>query len=203
MGIVVNTGETGLDAMLSDFAQLWDTYGRNICICAENTLEQPEADRADACIILVRDEDWSYGTEGSTFLENHPGSLTLTCPVSYAALEEALLSLLRDTSADACEPDILQRSGTEEITFDPAGSRVFVRDSAVVLTPTEYKLFQMLWNHRGEIVPRQALIRSVWHGEITGNRCDVHIAGLRRKLIPVFGKGALTCIRGAGYTFRG
>ncbi|MBQ7923141.1 MAG: winged helix-turn-helix transcriptional regulator [Clostridia bacterium] len=204
MGIYVHTGDRGLDAMLTDFAALWKKYSGNVCICSDKTLAEAEAAEADGYIVLIRESAWAYSGEGSAFLAAHTRCLCLTCPVSYAELEESLLRLAGEYTGEMGDGTHLsERHGEYEVTFDPAESSITANGNKVILTPTEYKLFRMLYAHKGEIVPRQALVRSVWKGEIAGNRCDVHIAGLRRKLIPIFGKGALTCVRGAGYVFRG
>ena len=204
MGLTVNTGNAALDVMLTDFAMLWKEHRGNICICSSETLTQADTLAADGYIVLVKDSDWQYSEEGNAFIDTHTHCFILTCPVSYAELEEAILHLSTGNATNSGEEKIRQEQERGfEITFEPDKNSISVSGNTVVLTPTEFKLLQMLHAQKGEIVPRQALIQSVWKGDITGNRCDVHLAGLRRKLIPVFGKGVLTCIRGAGYVFRG
>ena len=204
MGIFIHTGDSALDAMLTDFAALWKKYSGNVCICSDKKLSEAEKLGMDSYIVLTEKSDWRYSAEGSAFLNVHSSSLCLTCPVSYAELEDGLLRLSGEYTGEGRERNILAESGANyEVVFQPVGNSITANGIEIVLTPTEYKLFRLLYTHKGEIVPRQALIHSVWKGEITGNRCDVHLAGLRRKLIPVFGNGVLTCIRGSGYIFRG
>ena len=204
MGIAVHTGESALDAMLTDFALLWKQYSGNVCICSDKTLAQADTVLSDGYIVLVRDSGWQYTAEGRTFLDTHAHCLTLTCPVSYAELEDALFRLAAGRTGEGGEAKVHgEQAEIYPIAFDTDKNCISVQGNTIVLTPTEYKLFQILYAHKGEIVPRQVLVQAVWKGGVTGNRCDVHLAGLRRKLIPVFGKGVLTCIRGAGYVFRG
>jgi two-component system, OmpR family, KDP operon response regulator KdpE len=84
-----------------------------------------------------------------------------------------------------------QRSGQNEPVFtsddlsvDLALRRVFVRDGEVHLTPTEYKLLQVLIHHAGKVVTHRQMLLEVW-GVAHVNEVQylrVHMSQLRHKI---------------------
>ena len=77
---------------------------------------------------------------------------------------------------------------------------VILDGQAVVLTHQEYRLFALLVQHRGEIVPRAILLTQVFGYalEARTRTLDVHIRRLRKKL----GEGPrIETIVGKGYRF--
>ena len=72
------------------------------------------------------------------------------------------------------------------------------------LTAKEAELLRFLINHRGQVVPRERILKQVWKEQpyITERTVDVHIAWLRQKLEdnPQSPKHILT-MRGEGYRF--
>jgi two-component system KDP operon response regulator KdpE len=72
------------------------------------------------------------------------------------------------------------------IRVDLTRRLVFVRDSEVHLTPTEYKLLTTLFRYRGRVVTQRQLLKEVW-GLAHVNQTQylrVYMAQLRRKLEP-------------------
>ena len=75
---------------------------------------------------------------------------------------------------------------------------VILDGQAVVLTRQEYRLFVMLVQHTGEIVPRAILLTQVFGYALEARTLDVHIRRLRKKL----GEGPrIETIVGKGYRF--
>ncbi len=70
------------------------------------------------------------------------------------------------------------------------------------LTPRLVALLQMLMDHHGEVVEREALFKKVWETDYTGDTrtLDVHISWLRRAIeLDAENPKFLKTIRGVGY----
>ncbi|MFN7997519.1 MAG: winged helix-turn-helix domain-containing protein [Bryobacteraceae bacterium] len=78
--------------------------------------------------------------------------------------------------------------------------RVLLDLKALKLTRLEYKLLAVLTQQAGEIVPRAALLMTVWgYGpDIRTRTLDVHIRRLRAKL-GEYGRKHIETIFGSGY----
>ena len=85
---------------------------------------------------------------------------------------------------------------------DSGAVRVEIEGRDLELTPTEFKLLQVLMERRGRVQSRRKLLESVW--EVTANiatrTVDMHVQRLRAKL----GEEAewIETVRGFGYRFR-
>ena len=85
---------------------------------------------------------------------------------------------------------------------DTGAVRVEIEGHDLELTPTEFKLLQVLMERRGRVQSRRKLLESVW--EVTANiatrTVDMHVQRLRTKL----GEEAewIETVRGFGYRFR-
>ncbi|MEX2583319.1 MAG: response regulator transcription factor [Gemmatimonadota bacterium] len=86
--------------------------------------------------------------------------------------------------------------------IDPGAVKVEVDGRDLELTPTEFKLLQVLMERRGRVQSRRKLLESVW--DVTANiatrTVDMHVQRLRTKL----GEEAdwIETVRGFGYRFR-
>jgi len=71
------------------------------------------------------------------------------------------------------------------------------------LSSPELSILRLLADHRGQVVPREALYYAIWgRAASRGSRvADVHVSRLRRKLLSVFpaSAGALRSVRAQGY----
>jgi DNA-binding response OmpR family regulator len=67
---------------------------------------------------------------------------------------------------------------------------------ALALSPKEFLLLNVLVEHEGRIVSKEALIASVWREPIDLNTLEVHISNLRRALGP---PPLIRTVRGYGY----
>lgn len=88
------------------------------------------------------------------------------------------------------------------VTLDPDQARVQVDGRQVSLTPTEFRLLQVLVERRGRVQSRRQLLEAVWEttANITTRTVDMHVQRLRSKL----GDAAdwIETVRGFGYRFR-
>ncbi len=88
------------------------------------------------------------------------------------------------------------------VTADFARGEFLKNGKSVALAAKEAELLRFLVNHRGQVVPREKILKQVWSEQphITERTVDVHIAWLRQKLEddPQSPKHILTA-RGEGY----
>jgi two-component system, OmpR family, KDP operon response regulator KdpE len=104
-----------------------------------------------------------------------------------------------------CEPDLKSepcqvRLGN--VLVDLVAKRVTPTD--IRLTPTEWRLFEMLVRHPGRLLSRELLLRQVWgpgYDRATGN-LRLYVAQLRRKLEPDPSRPRwFITVPGVGYRF--
>ncbi len=91
----------------------------------------------------------------------------------------------------------------ERITIDPGRHRVTVDEREVHLTPSEFRILQMLAGRPGWVFSRTHIMDRI-KGDgtvVTERSIDVQVAGLRKKLGDA-GKLVET-VRGMGYRFKG
>src|SRR5690606_36482096 len=87
-------------------------------------------------------------------------------------------------------------------TMDIEAKRAEVAGRELDLTPTEFRLLQVLMERRGRVQSRRQLLESVWEvtAKITTRTVDMHVQRLRSKA------GAdgdwIETVRGFGYRFR-
>lgn len=106
--------------------------------------------------------------------------------------------LARTSNADAPVPRM--RAGPVEIDSDR--HRVMVAGNGVELTPTEFKLLELLARRRGRVQSRERLLQDVWGYESSTDTrtVDTHMRRLREKIGPA--AGYLETVRGLGYRFK-
>ena len=86
--------------------------------------------------------------------------------------------------------------------IDTGAVRVEVDGRDLGLTPTEFKLLQVLMERRGRVQSRRKLLESVWEvtASIATRTVDMHVQRLRTKLGPE--AEWIETVRGFGYRFR-
>lgn len=86
--------------------------------------------------------------------------------------------------------------------LDPDAASARVDDRELDLTPTEFRLLQVLMERRGRVQSRRQLLETVWEvtARITTRTVDMHVQRLRAKA----GAAAdwVETVRGFGYRFR-
>ncbi|MBO4758950.1 MAG: response regulator transcription factor [Spirochaetaceae bacterium] len=128
------------------------------------------------------------------------------------AIEELLArirSVLRRSAQQEPSRADSSPSASSVITFDrltlnPASYEVFIDQTLVSLTKTEFLLLKCLLCHQGEVLSRTDIINEVWGEDhyIDENSVDVYVRYLRTKIDEVFNVSYITTVRGAGYTIR-
>jgi len=86
-----------------------------------------------------------------------------------------------------------------ELVLDHGRHEVLVKNHAVDLTATEFKLLALLMDRRGRVQGRDRLLNDVWGYEsvIDTRTVDTHVRRLREKLGPL--ASYIETIRGVGY----
>ena len=118
------------------------------------------------------------------------GNDYVTKPFRMLELLSRIRALLR---ANAPGP---LRSG--DIELDARFMAVRRAGQPVAVTPTEFRLMQMLLRGAGRIATREMLLRCIWDSEgafIDDNTLSVHISRLREKV----GARHIRTVRGVGY----
>jgi len=96
------------------------------------------------------------------------------------------------------------RYGKGDVLIDIDAHRVEVRGQAVDLTPTEFRLLDVLMRHRGMVLSTDQLLQLAWRDPTaTGpDRVKFTMLRLRRKLgWTGAGEGPIETVRGFGYRF--
>ncbi len=92
-----------------------------------------------------------------------------------------------------------------DLVLDPAARQVSRAGMQIALTRTEYSLLERLMYRAGQVVPRRALIESVWglEREIEDNTLDAFMHLLRNKIDSPGQPKLIHTVRGVGYVIRG
>lgn len=114
----------------------------------------------------------------------------LVKPFSLAELVARLEALLRRSLPQT------QALQIGDVRLEPERMRAWRGERPLELSPKEFLLLQRLLENRARVVPKEALIWSVWHEAADPNTLEVHISSLRRSLgdPPV-----IRTVRGYGY----
>ncbi len=112
-------------------------------------------------------------------------------PFGLMELQARIKAVLRRTRREST----LLRCGPLEIDVS---ARTVRRDGvAVELTYKEFELLRLLAAHRGTVLSRDEILRTVWDYDFAGETrtVDMHIKALRQKL----GDDMIVTVRGVGY----
>jgi two-component system phosphate regulon response regulator PhoB len=107
---------------------------------------------------------------------------------------------------------VLRRSREDEddgsvsvgaLRIDGAAHRVYARDDALHVGPTEYRLLHFFMTHADRVYTRAQLLDHVWGGNVyvEERTVDVHIRRLRKALEPAQLEDMVQTVRGSGYRF--
>jgi two-component system phosphate regulon response regulator PhoB len=89
------------------------------------------------------------------------------------------------------------------LILDRAVHRMFVKDQAVELAPTVFRLMAFFLENQGRVFSRNELLTRAWAKNIrAGHRTvDVHVRRLRQQLEPFGCEDMIQTVRGFGYRF--
>jgi two-component system, OmpR family, response regulator RegX3 len=124
----------------------------------------------------------------------------VTKPFSMAELIGRVRAILRRRELDRAGVEGIRRVGGLEL--DPLRHRVRVDGEQVTLTPSEFRLLDLLAGEPERVFRRKEIMQHLWESSYVGDQraCDIHISNLRRKLEadPANPKRIVT-VRGVGY----
>ena len=117
----------------------------------------------------------------------------LTKPFAFDELLARIRALHR--RAALSQPDVLE---VGEVAMDRTSHEVRVQGVRIDLTPTEYRLLELLMQNPGRLLTRQTILARVWGYdiEVAPNAVEQYVHYLRSKLADAL---TVTTVRGAGY----
>jgi DNA-binding response OmpR family regulator len=119
-------------------------------------------------------------------------------PFDASELEARVAALVRRARQSLHQTE--RRIG--DLVLDRRAKRATVHGVTLDLTPTEFRLVDLLTGELGRLFTREELLAQVWDGRISGpsRAVDVHLGRLRRKLEHAAVRGFRVCARrGFGY----
>ena len=124
----------------------------------------------------------------------------VTKPFSMAELIVRVRAILRRQELDRSGDERVRRVGDLELN---SSRHTVTRDGeAVSLTPSEFRLLDLLAGEPERVFSRREIMQHLWESSYVGDQraCDIHISNLRRKLEddPANPRRIVT-VRGVGY----
>jgi two-component system response regulator MprA len=183
------TGDTP-DAIVLDIG-LPDLDGLDVC-----RLLRSEGNRVPILILTARDavSDRIDGLDAGA--DDY-----LVKPFDVDELKARLRALLRRASGDGSEPEGMQFA---ELRLDSSRHGVWVGETFVELTRTEYQLLELLIRNPRRVLPHTLIYDRVWGYDFgpTSNALRVYVGYLRRKLEDAGARPLIHTVRGVGYALR-
>ncbi len=120
-------------------------------------------------------------------------------PFSARELLARIKAVLRRSREDEDDGSV----AVGEVRIDGAAHRIYIRDQAVHVGPTEYRLLHFFMTHADRVYTRTQLLDHVWGGNVyvEERTVDVHIRRLRKVFEPSGLEGMVQTVRGSGYRF--
>jgi two-component system, OmpR family, response regulator RegX3 len=125
----------------------------------------------------------------------------VTKPFSSAELLGRIRALLRRRELDRSTSDALVRT-VGGVEIDLLHDQVRVDGVRVALTPSEFKILNLLAAAPATVFTRRQILEHLWGSAHVGDEhtCEVHVSSLRRKIEPdSSGHRRLITVRGSGY----
>ena len=133
---------------------------------------------------------------------NMGGDDFIAKPFDLEVLAAKIQALLRRTYDFGAAPPLL---GCRGAVLDTGDNTLRYREQTLELTRNEYRILQVLLEHKGRTVSRDALMRKLWETDsfVDENTLTVNMARLRRKLEGVGLTDFIRTKKGIGYLIEG
>ncbi|MEN6391996.1 MAG: response regulator transcription factor [Syntrophomonas sp.] len=126
----------------------------------------------------------------------------ITKPYSPRELAARIRAVLRRTGEQPPVRDEVLKVGP--VSIDVTRFEAWIDDVGLTLTPSEFKILQLLMEHPGQVFSRLQLLENVYGDAYEGyeRTIDTHISNLRRKLDrDADGPSLIRSVYGVGYKF--
>ena len=123
----------------------------------------------------------------------------ITKPFSPRELASRIKALIRRSVPKAADDQLVAK----DLSLDPVGRTVYIKDQLVSLGPTEYRMLEFFMSHPNRAYTREQLLNNVWGANvyIDERTIDVHIRRLRKALSIDGYENTIQTVRGFGYRF--
>lgn len=125
----------------------------------------------------------------------------MTKPFSLDEIIARINAILRRTKATFVEKSIIE---VGEVRIDEDAHEVFVNETPVELSPTEYQLLRFLMENANRVLSKSQILDHVWEYDFNGEMgiVESYVSYLRKKLDPLTSEPVLVTKRGHGYMFK-
>lgn len=124
----------------------------------------------------------------------------LVKPFALEELVARLRALLRRSSAATVRADVMR---VADLVVDVDAHTVRRGGREIALTPTEFRILEVLLDPPGHVATRERLADEVWDGaDVGANALEQHVAGLRRRLEEGGEPRLVRTVRCVGYVVR-
>jgi two-component system response regulator MprA len=189
-GALSEVAGSGPDAVVLDIG-LPDIDGLEVC-----RLLRQEGNRVPVLMLTARDavSDRIDGLDAGA--DDY-----LVKPFDIDELKARLRALLRRAGGEADADGALSFG---ELKLDPGRHGVWISDTFVELTRTEYQLLELFMRNPRRVLPHTLIYDRVWGYDFgpTSNALRVYIGYLRRKLEDAGATSVIHTVRGVGYSLR-
>lgn len=119
-------------------------------------------------------------------------------PFDFQVLSAKLQAMLRRSYSFTGQSDFLECKG---VILNIANGVMDIEGQKVELTKNEFRILQLLFSHKGEIVSREALMNHLWDSDcfVDDNTLAVNMTRLRKKLSEFEKDNLITTKKGIGY----
>jgi two-component system, OmpR family, response regulator RegX3 len=124
----------------------------------------------------------------------------VTKPFSMAELIGRIRAILRRRELDREGVGAVRRVGS--LQLDSGRHQVRVGDEVIPLTPSEFRLLDLLASDPEHVFSRKEIMQHLWDSSYVGDQraCDIHISNLRQKIeADPSSPDRIVTVRGIGY----
>ena len=119
-------------------------------------------------------------------------------PFDYDILSAKVLAILRRSYSFQGQVNLMEHRG---VVLNLSNTSLEVEGNKIELTKNEFRILQILFEHKTSVVSREAIIRHLWDGDcfVDDNTLAVNMARLRKKMEDIGLSGYITTKKGIGY----
>ena len=129
---------------------------------------------------------------------NMGGDDFITKPFDLEILQAKIAAMLRRTYDFKSDTGLLIHKG---IVLNLMNTTLMVNEQKVELTKNEFRMLELLFEHKGQVVSRETLMKRLWDNAcfVDDNTLTVNMARLRKKLEEVGLSQFIVTKKGLGY----